>query len=267
MKKIVAVFLSMAFFAFGNTLILTKGKYSTYIQEEEFMLAQGENIIGPIQLLPTANIDAVEIFAGNSSVTSFVVEKANQDWRKNLIGKHITIEGGGRIIRGEVISINGKYITLNSQKGFIVTTLPEFPSRISSALRWNELFSHQLTLKINSKEAVSQKIKLKYPITGINWKVIYTLNIINGIKKLNGYIVIQNNSPVDFRKIDLIILGMKERKISQISIPPFTEKRIKFVKKDIKSYSDISNLPSGKVFVYKNGVFIKSISLKAITEM
>ncbi len=263
MKRFLILFLCIFSISFADTLILTKGKYATYIQEEEFMVAQGENLIGPISILPIGDYNAIKISTtGGSTISSYILEKTSLDWKKNLIGKHITIEGEGRIIRGDVISINGKYITINSKKGFMVTTLPEFPSRISSPERWEELFSPQITLKVNSNEAKSEIFKIKYPIQGVSWKVHYILDIKNGKKYLTGYLIIDNNTVVDFRKVNLIIWEMKNKKFSEISIPPHTEKRIKIIQQEINQR--ISGLINGEVSVYKNGIFVKNTTLSAV---
>jgi hypothetical protein len=258
MRRLLAVFLAVFSISYGDSLILTQGKYSTYIQEEEFMVAEGENIIGPISILPTALVDAVDISADNLSITGFIIDRTDPEWKKNLIGKFVTIEGEGRIIRGVVVEIKDRYITLNSKKGFIVTTLPKFPSRISSSLKWEELFSPQLTLKVNSQEAKSQTFKIRYPVRGINWRVSYTLTEKDGIKLLKGFIVIENNTAVDFRKLDIFFQnGLKTLK--DVTLPPYTTKKLLFIKKRVSSVEDVKNLPSGKVFLYKNGIF-KGIS-------
>ncbi|SNZ03896.1 hypothetical protein SAMN06265182_0500 [Persephonella hydrogeniphila] len=263
MRKLIALFFFLFSFSYGDGLILTEGKYSTYIQEEEFMVAEGENIIGPISILPTAVVDAVDVHADNLSITGFIIDKADLDWRRNLVGKFITIEGEGRIIRGVVVEIKGKFIALNSKKGYIVTTLPEFPSRISSHLKWEELFSPQLTLKVNSQEARSQVFKVRYPIKGIKWNISYILTEIDGIKLLKGFITIENSTSVDFRKIDISFEnGFKTLK--DVTLPPHTTKKLLFIKKRINSKEETKNLPSGKVFIYRNGVFQGSISIKKL---
>ncbi|WP_456384171.1 hypothetical protein [Persephonella sp.] len=264
MKRFLILLFFVAGMAYGNTLILTEGKYSTYIQEEEFMLAEGENVIGPISILPVALVDAVEVIGDNETVRSMIFEKTSSDWKKNILGKYVTIEGEGRIIRGTVISVEGNYITLNTKKGFVVTTLPEFPSRISSPLRWEELFSPQLTLKVNSSEAKSQVLKIRYPVKGVDWRINYIMDIKDGIKQLKGYIVITNNTPVDFRRVDIIIKNRINREFQQVSLPPYTEKKILFTKKNISSPADLSGLPEGKVYVYRNGIFERSTTVRAL---
>ncbi len=265
MKKFLLPVLFVFCFATGDTLILSKNKYSTYIQEEEFMLAEGENIIGPISLLPNALIDAVDIFADSVTVKSVIYDKVNQDWRKNFLGKYVTVEGEGRIIRGVVVSIDEKFITLDTKKGYVVTTLPEFPSRISSHLRWKEIFSPQLTLKVNSPEAMSQMFKIRYPVSGFRWEVYYILSINNGIKQLKGFIKIINDTAVNLKKVDIQIDGLNNKKFKDISISPFSIKKIMFVKRNIKNVQQTKGLVEGKVYIYKNGVFTKVINLKNLS--
>lgn len=264
MKRFIWLFFLIFGISYGDTLILTDGKYQTYIQQEEFMVAEGENIIGPISLLPIAVVDAVDVSADNLSVKRLIIEKTSQDWKENLVGKFITVEGEGRVIRGTVISIDEKYITLTGKKGFIVTTIPEFSSRISSHLRWEELFSPQLTLKVNSQEARTQIFRITYPVKGIKWKVSYVLKIKNGLKILKGYIVIDNNTPIDFKRLNLIIEGKVKKSFKDMAVPPFTQKKIQFIKKQVNSVGDIENLPSGSVYIYKDGVYKTYKKLKDV---
>ncbi|NPA58692.1 MAG: hypothetical protein GXN94_05310 [Aquificae bacterium] len=262
LRKLIAVFTAVFGTVYGDTLILTENKYQTYVQEEEFMLAEGENVIGPVSLLPNALTDGLDVVGNNETVKSIIYEKVSKDWKENLLGKFITVEGEGRIIRGSVVSIDGKYITLNTKKGFVITTLPQFPSRISSPLRWEELFSPQITLKVNSPEAKNQIIKIRYPVEGVRWEVQYILKVRNGVKKLKGFVVIKNDSPVDFRNVDITVKGKGIKKeFKQVSLPPYTEKKVLFTKRELFSQSDLSELPEGKVFVYRNGVFEKTTSL------
>jgi len=264
MKRFIWLVFLIFGISYGDTLILTDGKYQTYIQQEEFMVAEGENIIGPISLLPIAVVDAVDVSADNLSVKRLIIEKTSQDWKENLVGKFITVEGEGRVIRGTVISIDEKYITLTGKKGFIVTTIPEFSSRISSHLRWEELFSPQLTLKVNSQEARTQIFRITYPVKGISWSVSYTMKIKNGLKILKGYIVIDNNTPVDFKRLNLIIEGKVKKSFKDMAVPPFTQKKIQFIKKQVNSVGDIENLPSGSVYIYKDGVYKTYKKLKDV---
>ncbi|WP_457636348.1 hypothetical protein [Persephonella sp.] len=264
MKRLLGLILMFFGVSYGDTLILTDGKYQTYIQQEEFMVAEGENIIGPISLLPIAVVDAVDVSADNLSIKRLIIEKTSQDWKKNLLGKFVTVEGEGRVIRGTVISIDDRYITISGKKGFIVTTIPEFSSRISSHLRWEELFSPQLTLKVNSQEAKTQIFKVSYPIKGIKWKISYVLKIRNGLRMLKGYILIDNNTPVDFKRINLVINGRIKKSFKDMAVPPFTQKRIEFIKKQIQSADDLKNLPAGSVHIYKNGVYKSSKRLNDV---
>ncbi|WP_457640016.1 hypothetical protein [Persephonella sp.] len=265
MVKILTAVLFISSVVFANTLVLTDGRYATYIQEEEFMLAEGENIIGPISLLPIAVPDAVKVYGDRETVKSFILENLYKNWKKNLLGKFITLEGEGRIIRGTVVSIDDKYITINSKKGFVVTTLPKFPSRVSSALRWEELFSPQLTLMVNSEEAKSQVFRVRYPIEGVSWSISYIVDIKNGIKTVEGYVVIRNNTAVDFRNINISIKGRLNKEFKQVSLPPYTEKKILYLKKNFTNLEELSLLPEGAVYIYKNGVFVRKTNIKNIS--
>ena len=162
LKKISAIILFLFSFSFADSLIVNKKGASTYIQYSQFLLAQGETIIGPIQLLPMANTDDLVIKPSDSSVkiSGYMVEPTKENFIENLIGKTISIEGDGRVIRGTVISVKDNFITLDTKNGVAVTTLPTFPNRLSSSLKWQDIQAPRVTIKLNSDKPVSAGINL-----------------------------------------------------------------------------------------------------------
>ncbi len=256
MRRVLAGVLLVYSLSFANELYIQKTGYSTYVQEEEFMVAEGENVIGPITLLPIAITEGISIVNNNLKIKSFVIEGDNKDWKKALKGQVISIEGEGRFIKGEVVDIKNNRIMLNTRKGYVVTTLPEFPSKISSYLSWNELFSPKITFKISAKEAKTEKFKLKYPIKGLNWDVGYVLDTKDGKKQLKGFIKIINRTPLTLKDINLKLIdnGKVVKTFENTSIPAFSKKEVVFIEGNINKI-DKSKLISGKVVVYENGIF------------
>ncbi|NPA12942.1 MAG: hypothetical protein GXO45_03025, partial [Aquificae bacterium] len=239
--------------------------FATYQQLEEFMLAEGENVVGPIQILPTAIVDAVVVKAEGITVKSIIYDKTSLNWRESLLGKEISIEGDGRIIKGVVKGIDEKYITLSTPKGLVITTLPKFPSRITANSSWEEVVSPQITLKVNSPSSKSSLFLVKYPIEGISWKVSYILEKSRNGGILKGFLIVENNTPVDFGIVELKLKSKRiNRQFNNISIFPYSTKKVFFIKKNIKSPTDLKGLPEGEVFVYKNGIFVGKSSIRSV---
>ena len=256
MRKVLAGLLCLTSFAFSNELLLKEKGLSTYIQEEEFMVAEGENVIGPITLLPVAITEGLVIKNDKLNIKNLIIEGNNKDWKDVLKGQVISIEGEGRFIRGEVVEIKNQQIMLDTKKGYVVTTLPKFPSKLSSHLNWNELFSPKITFKVSAKEAKTEKFRLVYPVRGLNWKSGYILEIENGKKILTGYISLINKTPLYIKNVDIkLVKGNKTVKVlKNSSIPPFSKKKFLFLQKSLSNVN-VEGLIPGKVAVYKNGVF------------
>ena len=257
MKKfllgILTVFSSFSF-SFADTLLLTKNGYSTYIQEEEFVLTKGINVIGPIYLQPIAETDGISIFGKGISLEGLLVENEGDSWRKKLSGKDVYIEGEGRIIKGKVIKIKDNFIQLNTKKGYTITTLPKFPSRLRIKDNWEKVFSPKITLKLRSDTEETKVIRVEYPVKNLNWKVSYILK--DG--KLEQYIIFINKTPLTLENINLNLIDNKGsiwKKLKSITIPAFSKKKIKVFSKDINSLN-LKNLPNGKVAIYENNIFI-----------
>ncbi len=257
MKKIAASILSLSILgiSYSDELILKKKGSATYIQKEEFMVAEGENIVGPIFILPVANINGLVIEGNDISVAGYVIEGNNRDWKDVLKGRIVSIEGEGRFIRGEVVNIKDNRIMIDTRKGFVVTTLPEFPSRLSSSQKWRELFSPRITLKISAKKAETKRFTLRYPVTGLNWNINYILSIKNNEKRLEGYIQIVNNTPMDLENINVKLIDKRKvlKELHETTLPAFSRKKVLFYKGDFPASTSI---PDGIVSVYRDGVFM-----------
>ncbi len=256
MHKVLLFFTLMFFgFSFGDKLFINKNGLSTYQQEEEFMVADGENVIGPIFLKPIAKTDSILIDSEGVIVEGYFLEHISLDWKENLIGKFVSVEGEGRVVKGDVIEIKDKFIMVDTKNGFVISTLPKFPSRIKSPLKWNELFSPQITLKVKSDLAQSQIFKITYPVDGLSWKAEYILKKGKNKTKIIGFINIKNKTPVEFKNVTVFLIeNNKKRELGEIHIDKFGEKKIKIIDKYI-SEKEILDLPDGKVSIFEDGIF------------
>jgi len=263
MKKIVLIFLVMFQFSFASELIVNKTGLSTYIQHAEFLVAEGESVIGPIGLLPIADTNSILIESPikNILVEGYVLEKSFADWKKNMVGKIASVEGEGRFIKGKIMKIEKNYIQINTERGLVITTLPKFPSKISSSLNWQEIYSPRLTIKLKSDKSTNADFYIKYPVKNISWSVVYLLKIEKNKGTFYGYYTIKNKTPIKFSKTK-VSLKISKKLIpldNEITIEPFTEKRFLItspIKVKISPQIRIGkNLPNGTVSIYRNGVF------------
>ncbi len=248
--------ISTASLSFANELLLKKEGLSTYVQEEEFMVAEGENVIGPVFLLPIAKLQGLAIQGKDLKIKSYIIEGDNKNWKDALKGQVVSVEGEGRFLRGEVVNINDNRIMLNTRKGFVVTTLPKFPSKLSSSLKWQELFSPKVTFKVTAKEAKTEKFLLRYPVQGINWQVNYVLKKENGKATLEGFIRLINNTPLSLRNVNVKLLekGKVVKELPETVLPAFSKKEILFLEDTYPPKSQ-KLLPDGSVAIYENGFF------------
>ena len=256
MKKfflgILTIFTSFSF-SFADTLLLTKKGYSTYIQEEEFVLTKGINVIGPIYLQPIAETDGINVFGKGISLEGLLIENEGESWIKKLSGKDVYIEGEGRIIKGKVIKIKDNFIQLNTKKGYTITTLPKFPSRLRVKDSWEKVFAPKITLKLKSNTEETKLIKVEYPVKNLNWKVSYILKDGN----IEQYIIFINKTPLTLENINIKLIdnGKIWKNLKGITIPAFSKKKVKVLSKNINSLN-LKNLPNGKVAIYKNNIFL-----------
>ncbi|WP_457621847.1 hypothetical protein [Persephonella sp.] len=241
--------------AFADTLFLSRTGLSTYVQEEEFMVADGENVIGPIFLKPIAVTEGILVEADGIEIEGYFLENTSKNWKENLKGKFISVEGEGRVVKGTVIELDKEFIKINTRKGFVVTTIPKFPSRIKSPLKWDELFSPQITLKVKSKLAQSQIFRISYPVEGLSWDAEYVINKKNSEMYLTGFVNIKNTTPVEFKNLTVVLIDRDYKKdMGEIHINSFGEKKLKFIQKKITE-KEILDIPDGKVSIYENGIF------------
>jgi len=253
MKNKIFSFLLITYgISFADTLIINPNGKDTYIQEEKFMFAEGDNVIGPVNLLPVISSDLLKVEIKNGYIKSYIVSGFSKDWRKNLKGKKITVEGNGRFISGKVINVKDKYIMLDTPKGFVITTIPKFPGKISLKGNYKETFSPTVNLKIFSKDTEEKTVRIIYPINGIR----YSLKYISDKGNITPFIVIENKTAVHFKNINLKVKGkffIKEFK--NIFIPPFSKKIIKI---DLKK----SQYEEGIIYRYKNNNMEKTTIYK-----
>jgi len=236
----------------ADTIILNKKGFSTYIQEIEYPLSEGINDIGPIYLKPFANLRGLRIEGNGIDVLSYVVKNVGDSWKKKLLGKFVEIKGGGRTIKGKVMNINGKYIEIATKKGYVLTTLPKYPARISSPLSWQEIYSPQLDIRLKSNSVQTHTIRIMYPLTNVSWYPEYILKD----NHLEIFITLVNNTPVSLENVNIKILGffkplyLKNKTLSKFSI------------KKIKIYSGKLSAIAGRlnrndlVAVYRGNQFV-----------
>ncbi len=244
MKSKFFIFLLLATFSFSfaDKLIVKKDGNCTYVQEEKFMLAEGENVIGPINLLPIINTRFLRVSLKDGYLVSYVINNYSKNWKENLKGKTVSVEGEGRFIVGRVVDIQGDNILINTSKGLVITTFPKFPGKISLKGKFSETFSPTVNLKIYSKNIGEKIIKIIYPVKGI----IYKIHYLAYKNKLTPYFVIKNNTPIDFNDIDLVIKGKLFTKvIKNFSIPAYSQR---VIRADLKH----SEYEEGLLFRYKN---------------
>ncbi len=227
--------------AFADTIVLTKNK-ATYVQEEEFMLAEGENILGPIELHPLNTLEILNFDIKDAEVVDYIYEPSSLNWKENLIGKEIVISGDGRVFKGKVIDIKKDFITLDTKKGVIIVPTPTFPSKIEIKKSYSSSSSPKITFKVVSKIAGESKIKISYPIKGISWKVRY----LQKDGKLTGFLEIENNTAFTFASVDILVKPLN-KKLEKVFLPANSKKIIKF--------NTDKKLPDGIVFIYEKGIF------------
>lgn len=264
-RRVFAFIFMLITFSYADSIVVDKKGNSTYIQYSQFLLAQGETVIGPIQLLVGADVDNILIKPSNSNikVLGYVSEPTSNNILENLVGKTISVEGEGRLIRGTVISVKDEFITLDTKNGVVITTIPKFPNRISSSLKWQDLLSPRITIKLSSDKPTNAGINLIYPINGFQWDVVYSAEISGNNVILNGFYKITNSTPVRLNDVNLYIKdGEKVIKLQEnVIFESYTSKVISIDKvilplqKGIKINSE-KYFPDGKVAIYKNNVYI-----------
>ena len=184
--------------SFADSIIFKKNK-TLYQHQQKYIVAEGDNIIGPVPLLPIKIGDVVDFEVDDGYIKDYIYESSSLNWKVNLIGKPITLEGEGRIIKGVVVGVQGKYIILDTAKGTVITTLPSFPGRVKLQGGFKFSFAPKITFKLFSKTEGETNVKITYPVEGIDWKV-RTLK--KGGKVLK-YLVLENKTPLSFANVDV----------------------------------------------------------------
>ncbi len=266
MKKFL-IFLLLFYSAFSDEIYIYQDKSADYVQLEEFLVADGSSILGPIKLLPLAitRYLKIEPASKNIKIQTILLEEVSTDWKENIIGKNISIEGEGRFVRGKVKSIDGKFIVIDTSRGTIITTLPDFPEKITSILKWDELFSPYVMIKINSSFSGNSVFKIKYQVAGITWEPQYIYDKNKSI--LEYFIKVKNNTNIAFNEVNLIIKD-KNKTVIKLDKVNLEAKSMRIFKvKDIplkngKMQSTIY-LPDGDVAVYNDSRLESIKSLKS----
>ncbi len=200
-------------FAFADSLNFEKNK-TLYVQEQKYIVAEGDNIIGPVPLLPIKIGDILEFKVENGYIKDYISEASSLNWKVNIVGKPITLEGDGRIIKGVVVGLQGDYIILDTKKGTVITTLPKFPGRIKLAGDFKFSFAPKITFKLFSKKEGETLIKIIYPVEGISWR----LKKVKKPQKTLTYLVIENKTPLSFTNINLDVKPLN-LKLKGVFIP------------------------------------------------
>lgn len=263
------IFSVLMFFnvGFADSLVVTKNGFSTYSQRAEFILPEGESVVGPIKLLPYAKVDSILIKpqASDVSVVGYVLEQGKEKNIEAIIGKNISIEGDGRVITGTVVSVKDGYITLDTKKGMVMTTLPAFPSRISSPLNWQDSMSPKITIKLKSTKPKNSILNVIYPVDGINYQVYYIGSIDKNQLTVQEFYRINNSTSLSLKDIELYIKdGDKVVKLYEKTyIEPFSSKVIntKNYRLDISGKTVKVPLNNITISIYKDGVFVGDIKV------
>lgn len=269
MKKIVIVIL-LAFIklTFADGLVVAKNGFSTYSQKAEFILPEGESVVGPIKLLPYAKLESILIKPGNSDVfvVGYVLEQGREKNIEAIIGKNISIEGEGRVITGTVVSVKDGYITLDTKKGMIITTFPTFPSRISSPLNWQNSMSPQITVRLKSIKPKKSILNIVYPIDGFSYQVYYIGNIEANQLTIQEFYKINNSTSLGIKDIELYVKedsGKIVKLYDKTYIEPFSCKVINTKNYKFNISGKTVKLPLNNITLslYKDGIFIGDIKI------
>jgi len=268
MKKFIILLLIIVYTALSDEIYIYKTKNANYIQTEEFLIADGSSIVGPVKLLPSAITKHIKVepSSKNIKIKAILLEEASQDWKKNIIEKNISLEGEGRFIRGKVKKISDNYIIIDTSRGTIITTLPDFPEKITSILKWEELFSPYIMIKIDSTFSGDSTFNIIYQINGINWEPSYIYNKDN--QTLEYFIKIKNRTNINFHDIKLTAKHQNKTilKLEKTNIEPKSTKLIKVKTIPIKNPKTLQKLylPKGEVAVYSKGILLEIKSLKSL---
>lgn len=266
MRKVIISILVVISVSFADTLVVNKSGYSTYIQKNEFILPEGESVVGPIKLIPMGKIENLIINPQSQdvSVVGYIFEPPKESWLDNIVGKTISVEGDGRVITGTVISVKDGYITLDTKRGVVITTIPNFPNRLSSPFSWQEILSPRITVRLKSNRPQNTVLDILYPVGGFSWEVNYVGKISRDKVQIYEFYTIKNDTFLSLKDVELYIKdGEKLLKLyNKTYIEPYTSKVLKFREfvgnvsgKTIK-VPQIYNIPASTINLYKDNVFL-----------
>ncbi|MEZ0324071.1 MAG: hypothetical protein ABWJ98_07165 [Hydrogenothermaceae bacterium] len=271
MRRFIAGILALFSISFADSLTVNKSGFSTYTQINEFVLPEGEGVVGPIKLLPLAKVDSLVITPMDStvSVVGYVFEPSRSNWIENIVGKTISLEGEGRVISGTVISVKDGYITIDTKRGLVITTLPTFPNRLSSSLNWQDLMSPKITIRLKSLKPQNATVKISYPLEGFSWQVSYVGNIIKDKVLIQEFYTIKNETSLNLKDIELYVKD-RDRIIkifNRTFIEPYTSKVVKYREiEGILSRKTIRiperfNLNNININIYRDSIFLGSFKV------
>lgn len=267
-KTVIIILLAFIKLTFADGLVVAKNGFSTYSQKAEFILPEGESVVGPIKLLPYAKLESILIKPGSSDVfvVGYVLEQGREKNIEAIIGKNISIEGDGRVITGTVVSVKDGYITLDTKKGMIITTFPTFPSRISSPLNWQNSMSPQITVKLKSLKPKNSMLNIVYPIDGFSYQVYYIGNIEGNQLTIQEFYRINNSTSLGIKDIELYVKedsGKIVKLYDKTYIEPFSSKVINTKNYKFNISGKTLKLPLNNITLslYKDGIFIGDIRI------
>ncbi|MCX7760668.1 MAG: hypothetical protein N2Z81_05720 [Hydrogenothermaceae bacterium] len=266
LRKVVAGILALFSISFADSLTVNKSGFSTYTQINEFILPEGESVVGPIKLLPLAKVESLVITPTDStvSVVGYVFEPSRSNWIENIVGKTISIEGEGRVISGTVISVKDGYITIDTKRGLIITTLPTFPSRLSSSLNWQDLMSPKITVRLKSLKPQNASVKISYPLEGFSWQVSYVGNVMKDKVLIQEFYTIKNETSLNLKDVELYIKDrdMTVKLFNKTFIEPYTSKVVKYREMEgslsgkVIKIPEKYNLNNTTINLYKDNIFL-----------
>ncbi|MCX7738024.1 MAG: hypothetical protein N2Z80_01205 [Hydrogenothermaceae bacterium] len=263
--------------AFADTLIVNRTGLSTYIQRTEFILPEGESVVGPIKLLPVGKAENVLIKPDNKKDVSFigyVFEPQKEKWIENMLGKVVSLEGEGRVISGTIISVKDGYIIIDTKKGIVISTFPNFPSRLSSSLSWQDTVAPKITVKLRSKKPQNAVINISYPVEGFSYYVNYVANIEKDSLLIQEFYHIKNDTSLYLKDIELSVKeGDKINKLyNKTYIEPYSSKVLltRSIRIDKISGKTVNipaqyNLNGAVINLYKDGIFLGTIKVQNST--
>lgn len=266
LKRKLTILLTMVLFgfSFADSLVVGRGGYSTYIQKVEFMLPEGESVVGPIKLLPYSKTDSLIIKPQHQgiSVVGYAMEESRD---KTLVGKTVSLEGDGRVINGTVVAVKDGYITVDTKKGTVITTFPSFPGKVSTPLNWQDSLAPKVTVKLKSTKPTNTIINITYPVEGFSYQLNYVANIEKGQMTLQEFYRIVNDTPLNLKDIELYITdGDKVTKLyNKTYTEPFSVKVLNTRTWKFDASGKSVKVPVNNVTIslYKDGVFVGDIKV------